>query len=93
MAGDAALMVTGGYGRQLRLARHIWRMCAALFIAVGSLFLGQPQVFPASLQGTFWLGVPSLCVVLAMLYWLGHTLVKELARRRQARVQAMAPVA
>ncbi len=30
-----------------RLVRHLWRMCFSFFIASGSFFLGQPQVFPA----------------------------------------------
>lgn len=29
-----------------RIIRHLWRMCLSFFIASGSLFLGQPQVFP-----------------------------------------------
>lgn len=30
-----------------RTMRHLWRMCASFFFASGSLFLGQPGVFPA----------------------------------------------
>ena len=30
-----------------RIARHLWRMCFAFFIATGSFFLGQQDVLPA----------------------------------------------
>ena len=53
-----------------RLRRHLWRMCAALFIATGSFFLGQAQVFPAPIRDSGLLPVPVLVVLGAMLYWL-----------------------
>lgn len=80
-AGDALLLIKGVYSRHMRLARHLWRMCAALFIAAGSLFLGQPQVFPEFLRGSVWLMLPVLAVLLALAYWLGHTLFLALRRR------------
>ena len=46
---DLRMIVRKGvYGAQ-RVARHLWRMCYALFVGVASLFLGQPQVFPESI--------------------------------------------
>src|SRR5690606_15404686 len=35
-----------------RVARHLWRMCFAFFIATGSFFLGQQDVLPAALRGS-----------------------------------------
>lgn len=35
-----------------RQTRHLWRMCFSFFIATGSLFLGQPQVFPDGFNDT-----------------------------------------
>ncbi len=81
--GDAVVLVNGGHKGAMRLARHIWRMCAALFIAMGSLFLGQQQLFPKFLQGSIWLLLPEIAVLLVLLYWLTHTAVKALARSRQ----------
>ena len=43
---DLRMIARGGVFGAQRIARHLWRMCGALFIAVTSLFLGQPQVFP-----------------------------------------------
>ena len=53
-----------------RIARHLWRMCAALFIATASLFLGQQQVFPAALRA--YLFVPVALVIAALVFWLGR---------------------
>lgn len=52
-----------------RIVRHLWRIGLALFIAVGSLFLGQPQVFPYELRNSGVLVLPSLLVTISFLYW------------------------
>ncbi len=70
---DLRTIATMPLTRPARLTRHLWRMCAALFIAVTSLFLGQPQVFPENVRGTPLLFLPSLAVALALLYWLVRT--------------------
>jgi hypothetical protein len=53
-----------------RIARHLWRMCLALFVAVGSFFLGQQRVMPEFVQGSPWLSVPPLAVLATMAFWL-----------------------
>jgi hypothetical protein len=75
-----SIVEAGGVPRfaRARLARHLWRMCAAMFIATGSLFLGQPQVFPKSIRPV--LSIPVLLVVLTLIYWL----VRVLLVRRSA---------
>jgi hypothetical protein len=45
-------------------------MCFALFIAAGSFFLGQQQVFPASVRGSPLLFVPVLAVLALMIFWV-----------------------
>ncbi len=67
---DIRVWVIGGITGKSRVARHIWRMTLALFIATGSLFLGQPQVFPEMIRASGVLGLPVLLVVMALLYWL-----------------------
>jgi hypothetical protein len=90
--GDAAIVFKGGHQGGIRLARHIWRMCAALFVAAGSLFLGQQQLFPASLRDSIWLLLPEVAVLLAMLYWLGHTFVSRFwSKRKRVLPLAAAP--
>lgn len=69
-AGDLRLILRGGiFGRQ-RIARHLWRMCYAVFIATGSLFLGQMQVLPAFIQETKLLFVLAFIPLVLMVFWL-----------------------
>jgi hypothetical protein len=67
---DARMVLHRGLSGRERLARHIWRMCAALFIVVSSFFLGQQQVLPKAWQGSPVLFVPELVVLALMAYWL-----------------------
>jgi hypothetical protein len=60
----------GGVIGAQRLTRHLWRMCTGLFIAVGSFFLGQPQVFPVAVRNSGLLVVPTLLVIVSLGYWL-----------------------
>jgi uncharacterized membrane protein len=69
-AGDIRMIVRGGVSGARRIARHLRRMCLALFIAAGSLFLGQPQVFPAALRKTHVLFLLSILPLILMIFWL-----------------------
>jgi hypothetical protein len=53
-----------------RIARHLWRMCAALLFTAFSFFVGQQKIMPASWHGSLWLWVPPLAVLAAMIFWL-----------------------
>ncbi|MDB5703962.1 MAG: hypothetical protein JWN66_1078 [Sphingomonas bacterium] len=59
----------GIFGAQ-RIARHLWRMCAALLIAAFSFFLGQQKVMPVSMRGSPLLFVPELIIIGSMIFWL-----------------------
>jgi uncharacterized membrane protein len=69
-ASDVRLLVRGALSGPQRVARHLWRMGLALWIAVASLFLGQARVFPAALREAHLLPVPVLIVAAAMVFWL-----------------------
>jgi hypothetical protein len=68
--GDLKMLARGGVVGPPRIARHLWRMNAALFIAAGSLFLGRQRDFPEALQGTVWLLIPPFAVLGAILFWM-----------------------
>ena len=69
-AGDLRMLARGGISGTARLARHLWRMCFAWFIATGSFFLGQQQAIPHVLRQQALL-VPLAIMPLALLiYWL-----------------------
>jgi hypothetical protein len=69
-AGDLRMLARGGISGRQRVTRHLWRMCYGLFIATGSFFLGQQQVFPAFLRGSVVLTVLALLPLPLMIYWL-----------------------
>jgi uncharacterized membrane protein len=68
--GDIRMIEAGGISGARRIARHLWRMCTALLIAVGSFFLGQPQVFPEALQSAGLRAIPVLAVLGALIAWM-----------------------
>jgi hypothetical protein len=64
-----------------RIARHLWRMCFAFFIATGSFFLGQQDVLPAAVRGSPILFVLAFAPFAVMAFWLVRVrLPKTLAR-------------
>jgi hypothetical protein len=69
-ACDLKVILRGGVSGAQRIARHIWRMCVALFIAALSFFLGQPKVFPPFLRGSPILFAPEIAILGFMVFWL-----------------------
>jgi uncharacterized membrane protein len=73
---DARLLRAGNIGGAHRLARHVWRMVFAMFIATASFFLGQAQVFPEPIRRSGVLAVPVIVVLLLLVYWLMRLLFR-----------------
>lgn len=69
-AGDLRILVNGGISTARHLARHLWRMCFALFIASGSIFLARPHLFPVFLRKSGALFVLSFFPLVLMIFWL-----------------------
>jgi uncharacterized membrane protein len=72
--GDIRMLLTPKMEWTHRIARHLWRMCFALWIAAASFFLGQADEFPAALRIMPLLCTPVLLVMLLMFYWLVRVL-------------------
>jgi hypothetical protein len=68
--GDVRVIRSGALTGTSRLARHLWRMCFALYIATASFFLGQADEFPPALRIPALLWLPVASVVLTMFYWI-----------------------
>jgi hypothetical protein len=81
-AGDVRMLVRGGVSGTQRIARHLLRMCYALFTAAGSLFLGQPQVFPAALRKSNVLFIPAFLPLILMIFWLFRVRVTNAYEKR-----------
>ena len=69
-AGDIRMLRRGGVFGVRRIARHLWRMCFALFVASASLFLSRPHLFPAVLSRTHVLFVLGVLPLILMIFWL-----------------------
>jgi uncharacterized membrane protein len=67
--GDRRMIRAGGLQGPTRLKRHLWRMCAALFVASGSFFLGPVRRIPEPLRIPALRLIP-LVVLVTMAYWL-----------------------
>src|SRR5258708_22756741 len=68
--GDLRMLVRGSIAGTQRVSRHLWRMCFGWFIATGSFFLGQQQVFPEAVRRTNLLFVPAILPLVLLLFWL-----------------------
>jgi hypothetical protein len=79
--GDVRVMRSGMPRGGPRLARHLWRMCFALFIAAGSFFSIRERVariLPEPFASGPMRALPILLLFGAMFYWLWRV------RRRRA---------
>ena len=79
-AGDYRVLRSGPLVGARRLARHLWRMCYALFIAALSFFIGQAKVIPKPIRIFPLLVLPVLTVLVAMLYWMWRIRIRQSLR-------------
>lgn len=78
---DLGVVLRGRLAPAQRIARHLWRMCFAFFIATGSFFLGQQDLLPRPVRGSPVLFVLALAPFAVMLFWLVRIrLAKTIAR-------------
>ena len=80
-AGDVRIMRSGPLRGGPRLARHLWRMCFAMFIAAGSFFSIRERVakiLPEPFTSGWMRALPFVVLFGAMFYWLWRV------RRRRA---------
>jgi hypothetical protein len=80
-AGDVRVLLRGIPRGGPRLARHLWRMCFALFIAAGSFFAIRERVakiLPEPFTTGLMRALPIVLLFGAMFYWLWRV------RRRKA---------
>ena len=69
-SGDIRMFVRREISGPQRIARHLWRMCFALFIASSSLFLARQQLFPELMRKTGVLIVLSFLPLGLMIFWI-----------------------
>jgi hypothetical protein len=74
---DIRILRSGPLKGTARIARHLWRMTFALFIAALSFFIGQAKVIPEPIRITPVLVTPVLIVLVSMLYWLWRVRIRK----------------
>lgn len=67
---DLKVILRRGISGAPRIARHLWRMCFALFFAAAFFFLGQQRALPAFMRGSPLLFVPALAPLAFLIFWL-----------------------
>jgi uncharacterized membrane protein len=80
-------MIRGGLSGSQRIARHLWRMCFAFFVATGSFFLGRIRIFPHLLRELYIPWILAFLPLLLMIVWLIHVRSTRRPKMRSA-VQA-----
>ena len=76
-AGDLRTLRTGALQGRPRLARHLWRMSVALFIAALSFSVQLAKFIPKPYRIQGLLMLPVLAVVVTMFYWLWRVRVRR----------------
>ena len=76
-AGDLRVIRSGALRGAPRLARHLWRMCFALYIAAASFFFGQADKLPEVVRIPALLAFPVVAVVVTMFYWLWRVRIRK----------------
>jgi hypothetical protein len=90
-SGDVRMIVRGGVSGAQRIARHLGRMCTALFIASGSLFLSRPHLFPAVLRKTHVIFLLGILPLVLMIFWLFRVRFTDLYRGKPAAIRQASP--
>jgi uncharacterized membrane protein len=75
--GDVRMLRSGPLQGGSRLARHLWRMCFALFLAS----LALPKVIPQPYRSRTLVALPVLAVLVTMFYWLWRVRASRSSRR------------
>ena len=78
--GDVRVIRSGIPVGAKRIARHLWRMCFALFVATGSFFLGQADEIPEALRYWPMLYVLALAPLGFLLYWMWRVRIRKSLR-------------
>ena len=91
IVGDIRVLHSGPLTGSKRIARHLWRMCFALFVATGSFFLGQADELPDALRVWPVLSVLALAPLVLLLYWMWRVRGRRSLRGMIVRSPSTAP--
>ncbi len=81
VAGDLRMLVGSGVSGTQRIARHLWRMCFAWFIASASIFLARPHLFPAIMRKSGALIFLTVLPLILLVFWMVRVKFSEKFRK------------
>ena len=71
--GDFRVVLRRGISGTSRIARHLWRMCFCLTLALGSAFTnGFARLLPGPYHVPWAFFLPQLLMLGVLLYWVGR---------------------
>lgn len=76
-AGDLRMIRSRGIQGPRRIARHLWRMCFAMWVAAASFFWGPEGRVPEVIDIPALLPIPVLAPVAVMVFWLWRLRVRH----------------
>lgn len=79
--GDLSVVLRRGLAGRQRIARHLWRMCFGLVIAVGSFAAQGSKALPPDVPAAEFLLSSILLVVAIMGFWLARVLLTGWLKR------------
>ena len=79
--GDVRMIRAQGMRGPRRIARHLWRMCFAMWVAAASFFWGPQGRVPEIIRIPALFPIPVLLPIVVMLYWLVRLRARPSARR------------
>jgi len=79
VAGDARVLQSGALTGAPRIARHLWRMCFALFIAALSASVQFSRMVPPSLRIPVMV-IPMLVALGCLVYWMWRVRLRKSLR-------------
>jgi hypothetical protein len=93
MVGDARVLLRGGIFGTRRIARHLWRMCFALFIASGSVFTARAHLFPAFMRKSGMLVGLTIAPLAILIFWLIRLRLRDRRQKIATPARAVAGAA
>ena len=84
-AGDIRMLRAGALQGRPRMARHLWRMCFAMWVAAASFFWGPPNRVPELIRIPALQAFAVLLPILVMVYWLWRLRVRKSLRGQTPR--------
>jgi Na+/proline symporter len=78
--GDVRMIRAGGLHGPRRIARHLWRLCFAMWVAAASFFWGPVGRVPDIINIPALLPIPVLFPIAVMVYWLWRIRSKKASK-------------